>query len=117
MTVNDRELILLGERSHVCGEVGRVRTVLPIQELLILPLELEVEDHAVDAPASLVDPRAFVSIYAEELRVVRKFARFHEPDVVLLAAAAVLASMLVEELLAISRQDDDVDFFWSRTTS
>ena len=115
--MNDRELMLLGERPHVCDEVGRVRTVLPIQELLILPLELEVEDHAVDAPASLVDPRAFVSVYAEELRVVRKFARFHEAGVVLLAAPPCSRRCSSRNRFPSRVKTTTLDFFWSRTTS
>src|SRR5438132_1052070 len=86
-------------RAAIRPTVAVGATAIPfLQEALVVPLELVVEDDALDAGATLPEPLGLAEICAEDLRVVLDLAWLLQVRVERLAAISIAVSMRVEQV-------------------
>ena len=86
----------------------RAATVSLLEELLVLPLQLVVEDNPIDAGATLLKAFGFAFVRAVNLRVVLDFTRLLQLGVerlaVVLALIAIAAPQFRDELKSAARR-------------
>ena len=112
MPVLTREVVVFRPAFNlVLGPIGPavVVRVIPMQEALILPFQLAIEDGAGDARVLFAQPVGFTEIRAIDRGVVGPFAFLVGPAVKRLSVVRVsVLAMVLEQLVATIGQRDGV---------
>ncbi len=104
-----RQVVRVSKREAIGREVRVSVAIVAIQESLVVALQFVVEHDTRDAAALALDAGGLLLVDAIDLRVMPELARLRNASVVLLSATVRAGGRVrVQQVLAVSRQRDDM---------